>query len=79
MHKPLFKNRNGLNNFLKVFYASLFGLLAIDLFTDKHPYFGYENFPFFYSIYGFVACVILVLAAKYLLRPLIMRKENYYD
>ena len=33
----------------------------------------------FYAVFGFVACVVLVLVAKYILRPLVMRKENYYD
>jgi len=46
---------------------------------DKHPYFRWEQWPGFYAVYGFVACVLLVLIAKYLLRPLVMRGENYYD
>jgi hypothetical protein len=32
----------------------------------------------FYAIYGFVACVILVLVAKEM-RKLVMRDEDYYD
>ncbi|WP_019530064.1 hypothetical protein [Dasania marina] len=32
----------------------------------------------FYGIYGFTACVILVIAAKGL-RKLVMRPEDYYD
>jgi hypothetical protein len=32
----------------------------------------------FYAIYGFVACVLLVVIAKEL-RKLLMRDENYYD
>ncbi|MDF1811581.1 MAG: hypothetical protein P1V20_05190 [Verrucomicrobiales bacterium] len=46
---------------------------------DKHPYFKWEQWPGFYAIYGFVACVVLVLIAKYILRPLVMKSENYYD
>ena len=34
--------------------------------------------PGFYGIYGFVACAILVLAAKEL-RKILMRDEDYYD
>ena len=33
----------------------------------------------FYAVYGFVACVLLVLVAKYILRPLVKRGEDYYD
>ena len=33
----------------------------------------------FYAVYGFVACVVLVLVAKYILRPMVIRKEDYYE
>lgn len=46
---------------------------------DKHPYLKWEQWPGFYAIYGFVACVAPVLIAKHVLRPLVMRAENYYD
>ena len=38
-----------------------------------------EALPGFYAVYGLVACVVLVVLAKYLLRPLVMREEDYYD
>ena len=53
--------------------------LAIDIFYHKHGIFTWESFFGFYSVYGFVACVILVIVAKYVLRPLVMRKEDYYN
>jgi hypothetical protein len=46
---------------------------------DKHPHFRWEEWPAFYAVYGFVACVILVLISKYILRPAVMRDENYYN
>ncbi|MEM0895496.1 MAG: hypothetical protein AAGJ79_01330 [Verrucomicrobiota bacterium] len=46
---------------------------------DKHPYFRWEQWPGFYAVYGFVACVLLVLVSKHVLRPLVMRSEDYYD
>lgn len=59
-------------------------LLLIDLIFrivgfDKHPYFKWEQWPGFYAVYGFVACVLLVLVSKYILRPLVMRGEDYYE
>ena len=42
-----------------------------------HHGFAFERWPGFYSIYGFVGCVALVLAAKELRRWL-MRDEDYY-
>ncbi len=46
---------------------------------DKHPHFKWEQWPGFYAVYGFVACVLLVLIAKHVLRPLVMRGEDYYE
>lgn len=65
--------------FFRVYYCSLVLLLVLDLFLAKHVIFPWESWPEFYAVFGFVACVTLVLAAKYLLRPLVMRKEEYYD
>jgi hypothetical protein len=44
----------------------------------RHAETSWEGVPGFYAIYGFVACVILVLAATQL-RKILMRKEDYYD
>jgi hypothetical protein len=46
---------------------------------DKHPHFAWEQWPAFYAIYGFVACVVLVLVSRFVLRPLVMRSESYYE
>ena len=62
-----------------------YGLLAIcaltvlaDLFYHKHVYYPIEDWPGSYGVYGFVACVGLVLAAK-LMRRFVIRRERYYD
>ena len=59
-------------------------LVVIDLVLylvdfDKHPYFRWEQWPGFYAAFGFVACVLIVLLARFVLRPLVRRDENYYD
>lgn len=69
----------GLKKILTVFYTFLIMLLIIDPFIHKHSFFGFDKYPWFYGTYGLVACVLLVLAAKHILRPIVMRKENYYD
>ncbi len=43
----------------------------------EHHGFAFEHWPGFYALFGFIACVGLVLAAKEL-RKLIMRSEDYY-
>lgn len=52
-------------------------LLISDLFYDKHAHYGFEDWFGFYGIYGFLGCVLLVLAAKEL-RRLVKRDEDYY-
>ena len=49
-----------------------------DAFYHKHIHFEVEGWFGFYAIFGFVACVGLVLAAK-LLRKILTRPEDYYD
>jgi hypothetical protein len=43
-----------------------------------HIAFYFETWPGFYALFGFAACVSLVLAAKQL-RKLVMRPEDYYE
>jgi hypothetical protein len=75
----LFDNPRNVNRLLACFFSSLVVLLIIDLFVHKHPHFPWEGWPEFFAVYGFVACVVLVIAAKYILRPLVKRREDYYD
>jgi hypothetical protein len=54
-------------------------LLAADLVVHRHEEFSWAGWFGFYAAYGFFACVALVLAAKLILRRLVMRAEDYYD
>ncbi len=53
-------------------------VFVADAFYEKHPEFEVEYVFGFYGLYGFIACVFLVLTAK-LLRRLLIRPEDYYD
>lgn len=53
-------------------------LVTADLFYEKHVEFPIERLVGFFGLYGFVSCVLLVLAAKQL-RKIVGRDENYYD
>lgn len=68
---------------VKILLALLFGgclaLLIINFFVPKHSHFSWEEWSGFYAAYGFVACVCLVLAAKFILRKIVKRSEDYYD
>jgi tryptophan-rich sensory protein len=54
--------------------------VAADLFydKDKHSHYWFQEWIGFDALYGFVSCVLLVLAAKQL-RKILMRGEDYYD
>ncbi len=59
-------------------YITCAVLATLDLFYDRHSEFAFEGWFGFFGVYGFVCCVLLVLAAKEL-RKLISRPEDYYD
>ncbi len=63
---------------LWVFYIICIFLVLMDFIVHRHIYVEFEKLPTFYALYGFVACVVLVFAAK-VLRVLLMRDENYYE
>jgi len=75
----LFDNPRNVKLLFRIYYSCLLLLLVLDFFLHKHAIFGWERWPEFYAVFGFVACVALVLAAKYILRPMVKRRENYYD
>lgn len=53
-------------------------LIGLDLILHRHVVHPWEDVFGFYALYGFVACVLLVLLAKEL-RTLLKRDECYYD
>ena len=77
--KYIFDNKKNVQRVLYGLFCTLVLLLALEPFVHKHSYFAWEKWFGFYAIYGFVACVLLVLAAKYILRPFVKREEDYYD
>ena len=67
-----------LQRLLKWFYWICGVLLALDFVIHRHVTHPWENLFVFYGIFGFAACVVLVLAAREM-RKVLMRKEDYYD
>lgn len=76
--KYLFDDPNNVDRLLKGFYALCILLVVVDFFVHRHIMTAWEELPAFYALYGFVACVVLVVLAK-LMRKYVMRKEEYYD
>lgn len=59
-------------------YGACAGLVVVDFIVHRHISTAVERAPAFYALYGFVALVGVVLAAKGL-RRLVKRDEEYYD
>jgi hypothetical protein len=63
---------------LIVFYVLCAGLVVLDFFGLRHAENSLDAAYGFYAIYGFVACVVLVVVAT-AMRRLVMRDEDYYE
>lgn len=76
--KYLFDRPENVKRLLNGLYVICIMLIILDFIIHRHTTMGWEKIPAFYAIYGFVACVALVVIAKRM-RKVVMRKENYYD
>ena len=63
---------------LRGFYTICGGLVLADWIIHRHVLHLWESLWGFYCLFGFVACVILVLVAREM-RKILMRDEDYYD
>ena len=73
-----FDKPENVNRFLIGFYVICGLLFLLDFIVHRHSSRAWEGLPGFYAIFGFVACVALVLVAREM-RKIFMRKEDYYD
>ena len=76
--KYYFDKPENVNFVLRIFYAICGLLLLADIVVHRHTIHSWEDIFGFYTIYGFIACVVLVLTATQM-RKILMRDEDYYD
>jgi len=76
--KHMFDNPRNIKRVIYGLYIVCGLSVFAEFFIHRHVDHPWEALFGFYSLYGFVACVILVLVAKEL-RKMIMRSEDYYD
>ncbi len=79
-----FDKKRNVRRVIGALFVACVGIVVLDgalLMTGHkdHAYFQWEEWPGFYAVFGFVACVILVLISKWVLRPLAMKDEDFYD
>ncbi len=76
--KHFFDDPHNVKLTLRVFYGICAGLLLLDFVYHRHVIHAWEDAFGFYALFGFVACVGLVLGAKEM-RKILMRDEDYYE
>ena len=64
----------------KFAYIILVSLIAADFIIPRHEihFFG-DKIPGFWSLYGFISCVLIIVVSKWLGHHWLMRDEDYYD
>ena len=75
--------RNRLKTVIWVGYAFLALVVVLDAIpaiVDKdHAHTGPEHWPAFWAVFGFVACVLIILLSKWYGHLGIMTREDYYE
>jgi hypothetical protein len=73
--------RNRLKTVVRVCFAVLALLILADalLVSKEHAHTGPEHWPAFWSVFGFVACAVIVLLSKAYGHAGIMTREDYYE
>tara|TARA_B100000378_G_scaffold165201_1_gene133017 strand:- start:241 stop:483 length:243 start_codon:yes stop_codon:yes gene_type:complete len=64
----------------KIAYGILVLLFIVDFIIPRHEihFFG-DKIPGFWSIFGFSACVVIIIVSKWLGKNGLMKDEDYYD
>ena len=64
----------------RISYVALILIILIDFFIPRHEihFFG-DGIPGFWSLFGFVACILIILVSKWIGHLGIMQDENYYN
>ena len=74
-----------LRNHLKTVIRICIGVLAVVFLWDallvskEHAHTQIEHLPGFWSVFGFVACALIVILSKWYGHAGIMTREDYYD
>ena len=74
----MFDNPKNIKRLVHLLYICCAILFALDFVVHRHTVHSWESLWGFYALYGFIGCVALVLAAKWM-RTVLMRPEDYYE
>ena len=64
----------------RICYAALIFIIIIDFFIPRHEihFFG-DLIPGFWSLFGFIACILIIIISKWIGRLGIVQDEKYYN
>ena len=64
----------------RIAYGALILLIVVDFVIPRHEvhFFG-DNIRGFWSLFGFIACVLIIIISKWIGRLGLMQDESYYD
>ena len=66
--------------FKRVFYPFIGFLVILDIFLHRdHVTFLWDRIPGFWSVYGFLATVVMIVVSKAIGHAWLMKSEDYYD
>jgi hypothetical protein len=75
--------RDRLRTVVRVCWVVLALLVVIDaipaLVDKEHAHTAPEHWPGFWSVFGFVACTLIIFVSKAYGHAGIMKREDYYD
>ena len=64
----------------RIAYAALIFIIIIDFFIPRHEihFFG-DSIPGFWSLFGFIACILIIIISKCIGSFGIVQDEKYYN
>ena len=64
----------------RIAYGALIILIIVDFIIPRYEihFFG-DKIPGFWSLFGFIACVLIIIVSKWIGHLGLMQDENYYD
>ena len=75
--------RARLKTVIWICYGVLALLVVIDalpfLVDKEHAHTAAEHLPGFWSVFGFVACTLIIILSKWFGHAGVMQREDYYD
>jgi len=75
--------RDRLKTLIWIAYAILALVVVLDaipaIVDKEHAHTALERWPGFWALYGFVACVLIIIVSKWFGHAGIMTREDYYD